>query len=454
MRLAGGSAVHRPPPRDQRRSPGMRTGVAGTVRSESSAGAEGCVGATVGRGGGRAGRRGGRCGGGHLFPAGEEATHADHRLLHPAVEQIGGEQAEHRGGDEQPGAVPGVRRHQRDHRRHGEVLHQVERVGAFAHEHQRSPGEHLRRQARGQHGGEQHRHRHRVHADHQLRVTVLGGRPVRQRQVHGDEPDGHGEGRQRAGQRPEQRVPPGVVQDDRQQAAHQDRHVVDRPVGPVLLERDQRDKSGDGQQRHRHPAQKRGADEHEGQQRPHEVELPLDGDRPGVRERLVRRELVDHEQVERHRLAEPRAGAVEVREGVRRGEHHQVDRQDAEDAPDVEGPQRHPSPRLLLAQHQRGDQEAGQHEEQLDADPAGQPGPSRPPEVEGDDDHRGDRAEPVEGREPTHRTVFGVTNRGHPLNSGERCTTRQGGPPSPGRVPRYSKARRWARRVSLGTERR
>ena len=183
------------------------------------------------------------------------------------------------------------------------------------------------------------------------------------------------------------------------------------------------------------------AQHEQGEGRPDQVELLLDGERPGMEERggwpepdeVVlpgedeppvrhigqRGEGVTPEGAQRAGQGEP--------VGVGRDEQHGQEqrRQQPPGAPLVEVPEPHPSGRGPLPDQQGGDQEAGQDEEDVHAEQAA-PGP-RHATVEGEDPEDGHGTDPVETRDvgsgaPAGPTVLGqqirVAGRGRGLRPG------------------------------------
>ena len=209
---------------------------------------------------------------------------------------------------------------------------------------------------------------------------------------------GPGERQQRADEQPG-RVRVGAVVDARRIAAgrEQDRHEPRR--GDREHERDDRRAP---------PSQHRDADAHD--ERPQQVELLLDGQRPQVPQqrrprerlevRLVGEDLVPVVDVEERRdRVGPRRGQV-ARAEDRHREHGQRDDEERRG----EQPPRPPRPerrevdaprRLALGEQQRRDEEPAQDEEQVHAEEAARQ-PARPGVVQ-HDARDGDRADPVEG---------------------------------------------------------
>ncbi len=272
-------------------------------------------------------------------------------------------------------------------------------------------------------------HDQRRHGEHQQAAPVVGRRqPV---DGHAHPPD---EGERRDRRRGERRrgpaLPPGPVErPDRQRRAEEGRRQpgVGAEVGAVGVER----VVGDGQQGERHggaghgqneqppvgpvavgpagPAPAAPAQHRQHDQRPHQVELLLDRQAPGVVERRGDAEHVPVADVGQHPVpvgdvpeggehVAPEAGAVGL------GGEPQQQRRDAHDQHEHGGQQapRPPCPEpaeadaagaVVLGDEQRGDQEAGEDEEEVDAEePA-----VEAPEVEGDDRGHRQAAQPVEG---------------------------------------------------------
>ena len=158
------------------------------------------------------------------------------------------------------------------------------------------------------------------------------------------------------------------------------------------------------------------------QRRPEEVELLLDPERPEVEQRR-RREL--RLQVVGRLEREPQVGRVQRRgdpvlrhlagpqrrEDHGRGDHRGQDqqhrrRQQTTNPPGVEAGQRDRAGRVQLADQEAGDQEPGQHEEDVDADvaaghardtPRDRAGPARP-RSRGGPRHRGGSRPSAPGR--------------------------------------------------------
>ena len=146
------------------------------------------------------------------------------------------------------------------------------------------------------------------------------------------------------------------------------------------------------------------------QQRPHQVELLLDRDRPGVQQRRLRAEVVEvalprHDEAPVGRVSQRRERVAPQRSPRGRGGHvggpgdhrRQQDRhrgQQPAGAATPEAEQADPPGPAELGQQQAGDQEPGQHEEDVDPEqPAGQPAD---PRVIAHDRQHGQRPDPVE----------------------------------------------------------
>ena len=157
-----------------------------------------------------------------------------------------------------------------------------------------------------------------------------------------------------------------------------------------------------------------GQPEHgQGDERPEQVELLLDGQRPGVLQgrggqELGEVRLVGEDEVpvgvveERGDGVRPEGARIDVgaAEPVVQGEHEQQDQDGGQEPLGPTGPERpQPDPfgRHPLAGQQAGDQEAGEHEEQVDAEIAAV-GPVEA-EVVRDDPGDGEGPQPIEGRE-------------------------------------------------------
>ena len=149
------------------------------------------------------------------------------------------------------------------------------------------------------------------------------------------------------------------------------------------------------------------------EQRPEQVELLLDGERPHVAEqlRLGRGEVVratreSHPVVTERRGtqqlpadADQHVAADQPGDGRAHREHHSQRRQQPACPATPEVQQTVPQRMPRRPQHERGDQEAAHHEEDVHAD---QPAAQAEPGEEVVDQHQphGDRAEPVEPRVP------------------------------------------------------
>jgi hypothetical protein len=205
-------------------------------------------------------------------------------------------------------------------------------------------------------------------------------------------------------------------------------------------QRDDEHDAADGEAAHplaAAPGEPRGADE---QHRPDEVELLLDRERPevldGGRGRLGG-EVVDLRERQHPVLDVARAGEDLLRRCrplVVREQQHDRDaddeqhehrrRQQAAGPADVEPPQ--PEPVAVdVADDVTGDEEPGDHEEDVDADVAARH-PVRP-DVEGEDEQDGDGAQRLDLRRPRGPAVPGDAGRRGAVCRG-RAGARGGGP--------------------------
>ena len=170
-------------------------------------------------------------------------------------------------------------------------------------------------------------------------------------------------------------------------------------------------------EREAQPPARPAAQDHERQQRPEEIELLLDPERPREREDDVRpgeeRHLGERGQVPRHGLEEgapvPGGDPDDAHGDDVQREADDVDRHDPEKAPHEERAPAQRAERVLLAQGQRRDQEAAEDEEERHAVPALEPAPEpvRPTVVE-DDEQRRDPAQTFERREERCRAPRAV----------------------------------------------
>ncbi|MDT0184575.1 hypothetical protein Q9S36_30760 [Microbacterium sp. ARD31] len=337
-------------------------------------------------------------------PRREPAARLDAGPLDEAVDEVG----DHHHDDqdhERLVQVVGPRRQRHRDEVAADHLEQVDRVRPLAEPPERRDREHpadlgasaeAREAQRAQHGEDQDQ--------------LLGARPagrelggVALHPVEGDDERHLDHARGQQGQDPEGR--PGVHH-QRDAAAEQDGDVVhprDVVVPDQPQHRGQDQRAGD-RPRPRGAAE-RDTDQgqqHEAQQRPDEVELLLDADGPGLREvHEARRELgVEGEEPgDRLRTAGRLVDAVPLQEQDRAQQGGVVGRGDAEDAAHPEAEQRDAARRGLLAQQQRGDQEAGQHEEHVHAEPTTGEHRGRPAEVEPHDGEGRDGPDPVEPAE-------------------------------------------------------
>ena len=169
------------------------------------------------------------------------------------------------------------------------------------------------------------------------------------------------------------------------------------------------------------------------QERPDQVELLLDGQRPQVPERRGRAELgevgdvvedeppvAEVEDPRRQVAAQGGQLAPVEQRGPAHGheQHHEQGGQEPSGPPDPEVLQPDPAVTAVLGHQQIGDQVPREHEEDLHAEQAAR----GPPEVEvvGDDGQDGDGADPVQPRK---------------VGAGSLYRPRHGAPASTGRPP-------------------
>ncbi len=350
---------------------------------------------------------------------------ADDGFLDPPPGRRGQPDRERRLGQPDP-ARRALLRERRRGQRDDRPVPQVDPVGPDPDPAQYGPAEHPADQARGRRG--QH------HAARRQRRDQQPGRvehPVRPGEVaHG--PGQHGDPGQahRVGD-------PGVVTVHRPQRAC-GRQPAQRPgqrqrrpdeqgrgvrVGAVIHPR--RVRAGHVDQGHGQRGQGRsgpghagpeaagpaGLEDHEQEQRPDQVELLLDGQRPQVLERWRRPELGEV-RVVRQRLP-PVAGVGDRGEqrrpergqlgrldhGRGRGHHDEQDRQGRQQPPGPPGPesaQVQPAVPVPLGGQQVGDQVSAEHEE--DVDPEEPPGKCGQLLMKGNNGNNGQCAQPIQAR--------------------------------------------------------
>ena len=204
--------------------------------------------------------------------------------------------------------------------------------------------------------------------------------------------------------------------------------------------RGHRPRRREGQQHPDPPGEGAGQGHHpQHHQGPDQVELLLDGQGPGVGEGVDR--SGDHEVAaaggdlppvgeveERRQGAHPEVGveAGRLDEPDQQGHRHQHDqegRQQAAGPTQPEGRQLDGAPTAVLAEQQPGDQVAGQHVEDVEAEEAALQPPH--PEVVAHDDQEGHGPDPVEGGDalPAGGRRAGVDRPGVVGRDGARCGT-------------------------------
>ncbi len=207
-----------------------------------------------------------------------------------------------------------------------------------------------------------------------------------------------------------------MVQQQRDRGPVQQHDIVrslDAGRVPEPRERGERRERG---QRHQPRPQRNEEQDH----RPHHVELPFDAHRPRDLPRGDEVLLVEEQRVVWPRVLQlvPRLPAERLRLEQHDDQHEVVDRHDAEHATQVEVAQRNASVAVLLAQQQRRDQEARHHEEDVHAEPAGQPLVALAREVLEDHQEHADRTHAVERVEVLQLAV-GLEGRGVAQRIGE-----------------------------------
>ncbi len=205
-------------------------------------------------------------------------------------------------------------------------------------------------------------------------------------------------------------------------------------VGPrTTVPEQQRQAGAHRRQRQHRPGAPGGGQLEQEQQheRPDDVELLLDRERPQVRQRSVaaRKRVDPVHAVQQHDAELPqrradvdgvaapvaargRGDPARVVEGQQHArpdaEHHEQRGQQAEGPAGVEQRQRHPPVDAHLVEQHRGDEEAGQDEEDVQADPPAAQRALARGEVVGHDPDEGEAAQAVEGARPAEQGPAGA----------------------------------------------